>query len=576
MLSIRDAPTWVLRSVLRQVSHDPAVVETWSRRLCIDTLERRHLIFYVSEDGIEYGLGPFAAVEPAVESHSRSHPPPPPTASDPPPPYSHDAGYIQRSDTDAAHDVIFAEKIHVHDNLFFADGSDIRSEIHASHQLLTDIHHETAALSANIHTFQLNLENPAFDIATTNQMGTMYDLRLHVDQGVIEYDHAVFRCMRSDLFVFVCIQCRITRCDDVNMIEIDLPYPIVADHVPFQANLKETESADFSGMVRAYGRRGHRVFVESYVFRELPNELIIRGQYVTSPDAPLLDTSFQNPRPFTWITPMRHDTFHETYLNRDMVETRDVPDGSDLGFSDGYLHWTRVQNRMDLSGWIRFRQRTHHAIERIRCDVRVPLSNVTFFSASHGYGATYMTEYRQFLTERPNVVLEPDAVIRIDASTQRVLFFHEAVVQFHVSVFVVLPSEPHALEKPVVQATTTVENKDVHVTDIRLFDTWNPKTLFHTYQMDFRILNDRDTYQEYRFVPLTLELQYRLEHKQLDLFDIRLYNQLDEAQVEYLYPRRQEYSIHLHATNYLLDEEDGYQGPFELTPDFSTYLDVVT
>jgi hypothetical protein len=572
MLPIREAPTSILRTVLRSLAADGC--DTWSRRLCADILERRYNIFEVSEDGTEYGVGTFQHTPDTIHTERLARLTYEPIHARELPNYyygSTNSTAVVVHETDAAYDVLFAENIRVMDNLYFSDHSDIHSELFESHNLLSDIQRETAALSANLDTFQLNLENPAFDIATTNQMGTTYELRLHVDQGTVEYDNAHFRCMRSDQFVFVNIRCRITRCDGVNMISIDLPYTIRADHVPFQATLKETESSDFSGMVRAYGRRGKKLYIESYVFRELPSELHIHGQYVTLFDEPFVDRFFQNPRPFTWITPMRYDTSHDSYLNRDMVHMLDVPDGSDLGFSDGFLTWTRVQDRVDLTGFVRFRQRTGGmSIPVVRCDIDLPFTLAIPNTRSHGYGATYATEYQKFLTERPRVWIRHNFRMHIDAPTSRLLF-HEVVVQFHVSLFIARPSQPHSLEKPVVKAISEVENATVKISGIRMFDTWDPQTLFHTYNMNFRIINGRDEYQEYRFVPLTLELQYRLEHRQLDIFDIRMYNQLDDEQVEYLYPRRKEYHMRIHARNY----SDEYQGPFELTPDFSTYLNVV-
>ena len=103
-----------------------------------------------------------------------------------------------------------------------------------------------------------------------------------------------------------------------------------------------------------------------------------------------------------------------------------------------------------------------------------------------------------------------------------------------------------------------------------MFDTWAPKELFHTYNMKFQLVNDKAAYQEYRFAPLTLTLQHTLAFQTLTIFDIRLYNQLDDQNVQYLYPRRKEYTMRIHATNF----RDSYGTPYTLTPDFSNYLNL--
>lgn len=576
LVSLHEAPTSTLRAILRDFGNARAY--TLTRRVCIHVLERVHNVFVVSEDGTEYGIGDVHHsddfISTLTESDARQMAPLVPKSvlmlnfqsnipSD---------GVVGRLRTDTKHDVIVADIIKVHNNVHFAPETsltDIHNELLVSRNLLNVINHETGALLSNIDTFNLQLSNPV-DIATTNQLGTAYGLNVHVDNGTVEYDNGMFRYFRSDQFVFVNIQFRVTKCDDVAMLTIDLPYSIRAEYVPFQATLKETDSTDFSGMARAYGRRGRKVFVESYVFQELPMYINIRGQYLSSLDEPFID------KPFTWITPMRYDTNHNVYLNRDMVRMREVPTRSDLGFSDGHLSWTCVQDRVDITGYVRFSQRTSVDVPVVRCDIDIPITLERLHARSHGYGATYAIEHNRFLSDRPVITVRPEFPkfqMAIDARTRRVPF-HDIVVQLQVSLFVTPRHNIHNLEKPNVQSHLEIVNNNILISNVRLFDTWAPKSLLHTYNMDIRLVNDNNAYQQYRFTPLTMTLQHTLSFQTLTIFDIRLYNQMDDQHVQYLYPRRKEYNMTIHAKNYLNDSENGYEGPFELTPDLSTYLTI--
>jgi hypothetical protein len=470
----------------------------------------------VSEDGTEYGIGDVQHSDDFIQTTTLPEEPNTtlhiqvPLVPKSVPELVHFRA-LRGLQTDAKYDVIVAETIKVHNNVHFAPETlltDIHNELFLSRNLLSDMQQENNALLANIDTFNLQLTKP-IDIATTNQLGTVYELRMYVDKGTIEYDNAVFRCLRSDQFVFVNIRFRVTKCVNVAMLTIDLPYSIVhAEHVVrFQATLKETDSTDFSGMAKAYGA-GNKVFVESYVFQELPMEtsmeIHIHGQYLTSFNEPFLDKSFNNPRAFTWITPMRYDTNHGVHLNRDMVHMRDVPTGSDLGFSDGHLSWTRVQDRVDITGHVRFRQRQNRVdVPVVRCDIDIPLTLETLHARSHGYGAIYATEHNRFLSDRPIITVRPELPkfqMAIDARTRRVPFY-ELVVQFQVSLFVTPRHHIRHLEKPIVQSNLEVVNNAFLISGIRLFDTWNPTTLFHTYNMNFRATNYKDDYEVYNLTP---------------------------------------------------------------------------
>ena len=57
------------------------------------------------------------------------------------------------------------------------------------------------------------------------------------------------------------------------------------------------------------------------------------------------------------------------------------------------------------------------------------------------------------------------------------------------------------LEKPIVQSNLEVVNNAFLISGIRLFDTWNPTTLFHTYNMNFRATNYKDDYEVYNLTP---------------------------------------------------------------------------
>jgi hypothetical protein len=522
----------------------------------------------VSEDGTEYGIGDVQPSDDFIQTDTRQTTIPLAPSVEPQNIPS-DQIVIKGFLTDTKHDVVVADTIKVHNNIHFAPQTlltDIHNELFVSRNLLDDINHETNTLLANIDTFNLKLSKPV-NIATTNQLGTEFGLQVHVDNGTLEYDNGMFRYLRSDQFVFVNVRFRITKCEDVDTLSIDMPYAIRAEYVPFQATIKELGSSDFSGMASTYGLRGNKIFVESSVFKNLPIEINIRGQYLTSLDDPFVEN-----KPFIWITPMRYDTNNKIHLNRDMVRMRDVPTGSDLGFSDGHLSWTRVQDRVDIMGYVRFSQRTSVDISIVRCDIDIPVTLETLYARSHGYGATYATEHSRFLSDRPIITVqkkEPKFQMTIDAPTRRVPF-HDLVVQLQVSLFTTPRRNIHHLEKPVVQSKLKVVKNKILVSDIRLFDTWAPKELFHTYNMNFQLVNDKAAYQEYRFAPLTLTLQHTLAFQTLTIFDIRLYNQLDDQNLQYLYPRRKEYTMKIRATN----SQDDYEGPFDISPDFSTYLNL--
>lgn len=567
LVLLHEAPTSTLRGVLRDLGTVDAY--TLSRRACIQVLKRVHSVFAVSEDGTEYGIGDVQPSDDFIQADTRQTPIPLLVAPPVPQNIPSDQIVIKGLQTDTKHDVVVADTIKVHNNIHFAPQTlltDIHNELFVSRNLLDDINHETNTLLANIDTFNLQLSKPV-NIATTNQLGTEFGLQVHVDNGTLEYDNGMFRYLRSDQFVFVNVRFRITKCEDVNTLSIDMPYSIRAEYVPFQATLKEVVSSDFSGMASAYGLRGNKIFVESSLFRNLPIEISIRGQYLTSLDDPFVEN-----KPFIWITPMRYDTNNEIRLNRDMVRMRDVPTGSDLGFSDGHLSWTRVQDRVDITGYVRFSQRTSVDISIVRCDIDIPVTLETLNVRSHGYGATYATEHSRFLSDRPIITVqkkEPKFQMIIDAPTRRVPF-HDLVVQLQVSLFTTPRRNIHHLEKPIIQSNLKVVKKKIIVSGVRLFDTWAPKELFHTYNMKFQLVNDKAAYQEYRFAPLTLTLQHTLAFQTLTIFDIRLYNQLDDQNVQYLYPRRKEYTMRIHATNF----RDSYGTPYTLTPDFSNYLNL--
>ena len=567
LVLLHEAPTSTLRGVLRDLGTVDAY--TLSRRACIQVLKRVHSVFAVSEDGTEYGIGDVQPSDDFIQADTRQTPIPLLVAPPVPQNIPSDQIVIKGLQTDTKHDVVVADTIKVHNNIHFAPQTlltDIHNELFVSRNLLDDINHETNTLLANIDTFNLQLSKPV-NIATTNQLGTEFGLQVHVDNGTLEYDNGMFRYLRSDQFVFVNVRFRITKCEDVNTLSIDMPYSIRAEYVPFQATLKELVSSDFSGMASVYGLCGNKIFVESSLFRNLPIEISIRGQYLTSLDDPFVEN-----KPFIWITPMRYDTNNEIRLNRDMVRMRDVPTGSDLGFSDGHLSWTRVQDRVDITGYVRFSQRTSVDISIVRCDIDIPVTLETLNVRSHGYGATYATEHNRFLSDRPIITVqkkEPKFQMIIDAPTRRVPF-HDLVVQLQVSLFTTPRRNIHHLEKPIIQSKLKVVKKKIIVSDVRLFDTWAPKELFHTYNMKFQLVNDKAAYQEYRFAPLTLTLQHTLAFQTLTIFDIRLYNQLDDQNVQYLYPRRKEYTMRIHATNF----RDSYGTPYTLTPDFSTYLNL--
>lgn len=578
LLDLPNLPTSVLRTVASSVLG--RAVD--SRTHCIRLLRSRGILA-ISEDGSEYGLGEYHSVEQTPSTaHQRSVPKF--VAADSPSTSSAAAAPVTATGngkrTDAAFDVLSTHDLHVKNDIQFQDLTKLRQELFVeSKNRLEDIDRETEQMKSDIATFidDLNVEpfgNHLVRIPLTNKLGTSHDLKIHPDS--VKFDNPFFKCLRTDEFVFVSIECRITECRNVNVVQIELPFHVRASFVPFQIILKEIDN-DFSGMGRAYANNGNTLYIESYLLQNIttPVYINVHGHYLSSFSEPHRTT------PITWVTPMNVEYPGTMELSTDMLTLLTLPPvNSDIGFHDGVVHFHRVDERVDVSMSVTFRQRTDVVIPQLSCVVDLPLTKDTLTHQYNvGYGSTYLPEYRTHVVKPPNVRMK-----QIDQTIQFMIDayvgykpFHECTVVVNVTYFVKPLQNIHKFIKPILTGDTsiheysTINLSNIDMYDTHLFDT-NKDALMDMYNLKIDAVNElRNEYTEYTFTDLTLASDSHLRNDLFEMNNIVLFNQLDQNGRTYLYPRRKLFHVVIQMLD-MVHEYEGHDQPnggYELLPDFT-------
>lgn len=578
LLDLQHLPTSVLRTVVSAVLG--RVVD--SRTHCISLLRSRGILA-ISEDGSEYGLGEYHSADPPVPVVARRYArsmEPISTA----PPYNNfaDESIAGNLRTDAAFDVLTTQDLHVTHDIRFQDLTELgslRQELFVeSTNRLEDINRETEQMKADIDAFIDNLRvepfgNQLVRIPLTNKLGTSHALRMRPE--TVKFDTTFFKCLRSDEFVFVSLECRVTECRNVDVIQIDLPFHVRASFVPFQMILKEIDN-DSSGMGRAYAKNGNTLYVESYLLQNITNPVYINvhGHYLTNFSEPHRDT------PITWVTPMKVEYPGRTLLSTDMLTLLNIPANSDIGFHEGVAYFHRVDERVDVSMSVTFRQRTGTIIPRLSCVIDFPLTKDTLVHQHNvGYGSTYLPEYRTHVVKPPNIRMK-----QTDRSIQFVIDayvgykpFHECTVFVNVTYFIQPLQNIHKFVKPIltgntsIQSYSTINLSNINMYDTHLFNT-NKDTLLDMYNLKINAVNElRNEYTEYTFTDMSISVDSNLTNDRYEMSNIVLYNQVDQHGRTYLYPRRKLFHMQIRMLN-KANEYEGYDQPnggYELLPDFT-------
>ena len=579
LLDLQHLPTSTLRAVVRNVLG--RVVD--SRTRCIHLLHSRG-IFAISEDGSKYGLGEYHSTEhPSSRQASRERFTENLTIVEEPrsrgnkPPFVH----IKRPqfNTDAAFDVMSTRDLYVTNDIEFQDLTNLQQELFIeSKTRLEDIDRETDQMKADIAAFidDLRVEpfgNQLVRIPLTNKLGTSHALKL--SPASVKFNKPFFKCLRSDEFVFVSIECCITECSNVSVIEIDLPFYVRAPFVPFSCICKDTD--EFSGMGRAYAKRGYTLYIESFLLQNItkPVYVNIHGPYLTRFSEPHRAT------PIKWVTPMHFQYPGKTELSTDMLTLKNTPADSDIGFHEGMAYFNRVDERVDMAMSVTFRQRTGVVIPRLSCVIDFPLTKDTLTHQYNvGYGSTYLPEYRTHVVKPPDVRLKQ----KTDQTMQFAIDayvgykpFHECTVLVNVTYFVKPLQTIHKFNKPVLTGRTSISDhytinvSNIDMYDTHLFDT-NKHALLDMYTLKINAVSElRNEYTEYTFTDLTLAIDSNLRYDRFEMSNIVLYNQLDQNAQMYLYPRSKLFHIKIRMLN-KVDEYDGYDQPnggYELLPDFT-------
>lgn len=463
-------------------------------------------------------------------------------------------------DTDARFDVLIADRIHVTHNLYFQNNADIRSELLDNRRTLSEIHSETQqfhAYMANISATDMN----RLDVPVSNKLGTSYELVIH-PIGQVSFEQPFFKCVRVDEIVHVFIEFLVTNLQaNVDILEIPLPYAMRAAYVPFQSILRNGQ--EFTGMPRSYGRNG-RLYIESHLLHDSPQFYVnVEGTYLTRFDQP-----FKNV-PIRWITPVRYGNRTEAAVSHDMVTVNPVL-GSDLGFNRGKVFITRSLNRVDMMMEIYFSQRTRVNIPEIRFEVDLSVLNERVFGPVNGYGACYLPEHGMYTVRPPRVRVTDQHRVQVRAFIGFVLF-HDVLIHAHMSFFSSNNAEQvRQFEKPIVRANSTLNMSNISIHDLVLYDAYfqGEYRLYNRYNVVLRSRRETSDYHTYRHVPLEVTMTFKLQNQTVTVSNIHLFNQLDQNDKRYLYPRRKLFHIKLYAYNYRED----YEGPFTLTPDFTENL----
>ena len=548
-------------------------------------------IFVASEDGTRFGFGEYHH---SLENDPQLHPPERTLVSmDPqlhPPertlvsmdPQLHppertlvsmdpSAFILETSDkkTDAKFDVLVTNRLFVQDNLHFGKLglTDIHNEIIESKRLLNEVNQKTGELRANIEDYSNQVDVNRLDVPVSNMLGTFHNL--HIEPDTVRFEKPFFKCVRVDEIAYVFIECLITECQGVDRLCITLPYAMRVEYVPFQIILRPNDgSGEFSGMARAYATDGNKLYIESYLFEDSESFFInIEGNYLTRFDEKFNDTSF------TWITPVKYGNSKDIAINHDMVQLVSDHPGSDIGFSDGHCVEYRSFNRVDLHLRFRFSQRTNTSIPELRFTAELPTRSDTIHGALvSGYGASYLPEHRVHTTKHPDVKVTGRTLVDIRAYIGS-LMFHDMDLYAHVSYFIHNDEQViHHFEKPFVRSDADITHSQIRIHNLQIHDAFDPNTneyrLFNRYNIIMESQNELDDYDQYRPAPLELTLDFLLTNRTVEVSNIELFNQFDQFDRKYLYPRSKPFHIHLRATNFV----DEYDGPFDLTPDFTQYI----
>lgn len=569
MISLSNLHT----SVLRKLSESK---QPQSRAQMISLLNQRG-IFVASEGGDRFGFGEYhpdndAPVEKSLDPPQRTLDPPQVPSMDPPQ-RTLDLviePVLETSDkkTDARFDVLVTNRLFVQDNLYFGKLglTDIHKEILESKRLLDEVNQRTSDLRANVEAYSNQIDVNRLDVPVSNKLGTFHELRIEPES--VRFEKPFFKCVRVDETAYVFVECLITECQNVDRICITLPYAMRAEYVPFQIILRPNDgSGEFSGMARAYATE-NKLYVESYLFEDSDSFFInVEGNYLTRFDERFNDTSF------TWITPVKFGNVKDIAINHDMVQLVSDHPRSDIGFSDGHCVEYRSFNRVDLHLRFRFSQRTSTSIPELRFTAALPTGSDTIHGAlASGYGACYLPEHRVHTTKPPDVKVSGQTLVDIRAYIGSLLF-HDVDLYAHVTYF--NNNDDHVIhhfEKPFVRSDADITHSQIRVNHLQIHDAFDPSAqeyrLFNNYNLILESQNELDDYDQYRPAPLELTLNFLLTNRTVEVSNIELFNQFDQFDRRYLYPRSKPFHIHLRATNFV----DEYDGPFDLTPDFTQYI----
>ena len=130
----------------------------------------------------------------------------------------------------------------------------------------------------------------------------------------------------------------------------------------------------------------------------------------------------------------------------------------------------------------------------------------------------------------------------------------------------------HYFEKPFIRSDSDITHSKIQIQNLLIHNAFDTKTneyrLFNAYNIILSSQNELGDYDQYRPAPLELTLDFLLTNRTVEVSNIELFNQFDQIDRRYLYPRSKPFHIHLRATNFV----DEFDGPFDLTPDFTQYI----
>lgn len=557
MISLSQIQT----SVLRQMTG----ADTMTRGQMITALNLKG-IFAAHPDGTNAGHEEYIAGsvnEPTRELKDRSMEEPPVVSDEPMTQVMLPSSSLL---TDVSYDVLVTDHMHVQQNIhFFKPGfTNIRDELLDNRALLNDIHKETTLFKSVLENYSVTFQTNELDVPVSNKLGTFHEL--HLSPSSVRYEKPIFKCTRVDEMVNLYIEFLITEIH-TDIIEILLPYNMRAQYVPFRVILRPNDgSGEFSGMARAYGKNVNKLYVESYLFQDT-FYISIEGNYLTTFDQPYMDKQIR------WVTPAKFN--HTKILHFNNVRLLTEVSGSDLGFNDGYAYETRTLNRVDLALRFVFSQRTSQHVPVMRFVAEFPVLNERVYGTRvKGYATCYLPEHRVFTTHPPIVTISEanqlDVFVKIGS-----LLFHDVVVQAHVSYYLTNDTiRVNHFEKPIIRADSSLALSQITISNLHMYDAMYNDTyrLFNRYNVILVQRNHVSDYDSYRPVPLQLMMRFDLNNHILEVSNIALFNQLDQFDRRYLYPRSKLFYIKLFVKNFVNE----YDGPYDITPDYTQLIDLTS